>query len=65
MPIPKQKKGEEEQEFISRCMEFLTVEKSDEFPTKEQRAAICYSQWRKSEKEKGHADDAREEKRVT
>lgn len=45
MPIPKPHKGEEKQEFISRCIETI----SDEYDTK-QASAICYTQWREKDK---------------
>lgn len=41
MPIPKPKDGEQEQEFISRCISELYNEYGQE-----QSAGICYSQWR-------------------
>jgi hypothetical protein len=36
--------GESEDEFISRCMGDSQMLK--EFPDQEQRAAVCYSQWK-------------------
>ncbi len=39
MPLPKPRSGENEQEFISRCMSEI----ADEFPDEKQRAAVCYS----------------------
>lgn len=47
MPIPKPKKGEKEQEFISRCMGDKIMNK--DYPDQEQRAGVCYSQWRTKE----------------
>lgn len=47
MPLPKPKKGEKENEFISRCMSEL----NDEYPDEDQRAAICHSQWEDKDKE--------------
>lgn len=47
MPLPKPREDEEKSEFIPRCMREL----SEEFPDSKQRAAVCYSQWRKSEEE--------------
>ena len=41
LPTPS---GESEDEFISRCMGDADMNK--EFPDQEQRAAVCYSQWR-------------------
>jgi len=49
MPIPKPRSGESEKDFISRCMgDDVMV---SEFPDAKQRAAVCYSQWRRKEDE--------------
>jgi len=40
--MPKPKKGESKDEFISRCMGYDDMQKYDQ----KQRAAICYSYWR-------------------
>ncbi len=53
MPLPKPKKQEKKQNFISRCIEALTKDKKDEFPDSKQRAAVCYSQWDSHEKKEG------------
>lgn len=45
MPLPKPNKNEKEQEFVSRCMSSETMNK--EFPEQKQRAAVCYSQYKK------------------
>lgn len=45
MPIPKPKSGEEEKEYVSRCMSAI----GGEFPQK-QAAAICYSTYREARK---------------
>ena len=45
MPLPVPEKGESRQDFVSRCIETLTTYDADKFPSREQRAAICYSQW--------------------
>lgn len=45
MPIPTPKDSETKEEFVSRCIETLTKDESDKFPSRAQRAAICYSQW--------------------
>lgn len=37
--------GESENEFISRCMGDDQMVK--EFPDQDQRAAVCYAQWKK------------------
>lgn len=52
MPMPKPKKYERKEKFISRCIETLTTEEEERFPKKEQRAAICYSQWNRRHKDK-------------
>ena len=52
MPMPEPKKNEDKQDFVSRCIGDLTREESDTFPTREQRAAICYSQWGETPEEK-------------
>jgi len=44
MAIPKPKKNEGKQDFISRGIETLTKDKKDEFPSAKQRAAVCYYQ---------------------
>ena len=62
MPIPKPKKGESKQDFVSRCIEFMTVNESEKFPSKEQRAAICYTQWDEYEKAHGRPGETEEEK---
>jgi len=45
MPLPKPKKGEKRKDFISRCMSSAVMKK--EYPKTDQRAAVCYSQWRR------------------
>ena len=54
MPLPTPHQREKEQDFISRCIETLAKDESDRFPSREQRATVCYSQWRR---ETGEADD--------
>jgi phage head maturation protease len=44
MPLPTPNEGETEQEFISRCMGDDTA--NEDFPEQQQRAAVCYRQWR-------------------
>ena len=46
MPIPKPKKGQKEQEYMSRCMGDETMKK--EFPDQKQRVAVCLTQVRRS-----------------
>jgi ATP-dependent protease ClpP protease subunit len=47
LPLPKPRKGESEDDFTSRCMS----EAKEEFPDKNQRIAVCKSQWRKERDE--------------
>jgi len=51
MPLPEPKNKEKEELFISRCIETLAKKKADDFPARGQKAAVCYSQWRKDQKE--------------
>jgi hypothetical protein len=59
MPLPKPRKKETEQEFVSRCMGDDMMNK--EYKDPKQRAAICYSQFKVREKAKGETswDDVR------
>ncbi len=59
MPLPKPSKKETEQEFVSRCMGDDMMNK--DFKDQKQRAAVCYSQYKKRIKNKGEAswDDVR------
>ncbi len=41
--MPDKIKGEDKQEFISRCMSSDSMQK--EFPKQDQRLAVCYSKW--------------------
>lgn len=52
MPLPAPKKNEKKQEFISRCIKEMTLDESERFPTRSQRAAICYSQWGETPEER-------------
>jgi hypothetical protein len=59
MPLPSPKKKETEQEFVSRCMGDDMM--NQDFKDQKQRAAVCYSQYKKRIKNKGEAswDDVR------
>jgi hypothetical protein len=46
MPIPGPEKSEKQGDFVSRCMGDKTMNK--EFPDQKQRAAVCYSQFKKA-----------------
>ena len=52
MPMPKPRKSETKQKFVSRCIAKLTRDEKDRFPKNSQRAAICYSQWGETPAEK-------------
>jgi hypothetical protein len=58
MPLPSPKNKEKEQEFVSRCMGDTTMNK--EYPDQKQRAAICYSQYKRAKK-KNEAEGSTEE----
>ena len=59
MPLPKPRKQESEQEFVSRCMGDDMMDK--DFKDQKQRAAVCYSQFKTRKTMKGEAswDDVR------
>ena len=46
MPLVNPKKTEKQEDFVSRCMGDETMNK--EFPDQKQRAAVCYSQFKKA-----------------
>lgn len=48
MPLPKAKKGEKQSEFVSKCMGDPMMNK--DFPDQKQRAAVCYSQFKRKSK---------------
>jgi hypothetical protein len=50
MPIPKPKKGDTQQAFVSRCMGNDTMAR--DYPNQGQRAAVCYQAWQQSKKTK-------------
>ena len=50
MPLPHPNKKENQQEFVSRCMGNTVMLK--DFPDQKQRAAVCYSQFKKHKKVK-------------
>jgi phosphatidylethanolamine-binding protein (PEBP) family uncharacterized protein len=59
MPLPNAKPKEKQQEFMNRCMSDDIMNK--DFKDQKQRAAVCYSQYRKRTKNKSEAswDDVR------
>jgi hypothetical protein len=59
MALPSPKKSEKEQEFVSRCMGDSIM--LDDYKDQKQRAAVCYSQYKRRIKNKGQAswDDVR------
>ena len=44
MPLPTPRKGETEQDFVSRCAGSDAM--NEEFPERDQRLAVCYDLWR-------------------
>lgn len=48
MPLPQPKPDEDKDEFISRCMSDDTMQ--EEFPSEDQRRAVCETQWEEDEK---------------
>lgn len=48
MPLPTPNDKEKRSDFISRCMSSEVIKK--DFKTQEQRAAVCYSQFKKAKK---------------
>lgn len=48
MPLPQPNKGEEEKDWISRCMSNPTMK--SEYDDNDQRLAVCYSIWRDKDK---------------
>ncbi len=59
MPLPTPSEKEKEQEFVSRCMGDDMMNK--DYKDQKQRAAVCYSQFKRRMKNKGNAswDDVR------
>lgn len=51
MPLPTPREGEEQDDFLSRCMGNPTMR--EDFPDEEQRSAVCFRQWREA-----HGDQA-------
>jgi hypothetical protein len=44
MPLPKPKKEEKQNDFVSRCVSTPVMVK--DFPNEQQRLAVCYLQWK-------------------
>jgi hypothetical protein len=44
MPLPKPAASEEQEGFMIRCINDSIMQ--EEYPLKEQRMAVCYTQWR-------------------
>jgi len=65
MPLPIPKKNETKDEFISRCIETLTREEAEKFPSRAQRAAVCYSQWGETPEEKEAARKKKQFRRAS
>lgn len=47
MPLPEPTKNEDKDDFMSRCMSSDTMQ--DEYPTQQQRWAVCRKQWFKED----------------
>ena len=62
MPLPHPKKNETKQAFISRCIKEMTQDESERFPSRSQRAAICYSQWGETPEQRRQYDAAKKKK---
>jgi hypothetical protein len=60
MPIPNPKKSEKQGDFVSRCMGDETMNK--DFPDQKQRAAVCYSQFKKADANIAASDSLEEYK---
>lgn len=45
MPLPKPNSGENEKDFVARCVNIFTDR--GEYKTREQRVAVCYSLYKK------------------
>lgn len=48
MPLPKPRKNEKQSEFVSKCIGDPTM--NNDFPQQKQRAAVCYSQFKRKSK---------------
>ncbi len=46
MPLPSPRGREDKDSFISKCMGDHAM--NEEFPDRKQRAAVCYSKWKKA-----------------
>lgn len=53
MPLPIPRPNEERQNFISRCISNDTMKR--DFPDQEQRAAVCFRQWRSKKRASAYA----------
>jgi hypothetical protein len=60
MPLVTPKKSEKQGDFVSRCMGDETMNK--EFPDQKQRAAVCYSQFKKADANIAASDSLEEYK---
>lgn len=49
MPLPSPNNKEKYSDFMNRCM--IDLSKKEEFKDNKQRAAVCYSQFKKAESE--------------
>jgi len=49
MPLPKPRKGEKKDDFVSRCIADDVIQ--EEYATQKERIAVCYSLWEQAKKE--------------
>lgn len=54
MPLPTPHKDQEQQDFINSCLSSEMMRR--EYPDQRQRAAVCFSQYRRAKHKKGKAD---------
>lgn len=54
MPLPKPNKDESKEKFMDRCMANETM--NEEYPDKDQRYAVCQTQWKDKDKKTEPAD---------
>jgi len=63
MPIPTPNPGESEREFISRCMSSDVMQR--EYPRQDQRAAVCYSSFRRAREKVARKNAVRRYRQAT
>jgi hypothetical protein len=61
MPIPTPKKGDGQDKYVGRCMEFMADEDSD--MDQDQKLAICYDKYKKWKKNRKKREKVKERKK--